>query len=74
MSKLRVCLELGEFGGLEISLGETEKEIPYEELTKDVNIESILETICLNGVVKPEDVKIITPEEYDLNYGDEGGE
>lgn len=69
--KLRVCLELGDFGGLEVSLGETEKEVPYEELTKDVNIESILETICLNGVVKPEDVKIITPEEYDLNYGDE---
>lgn len=29
MSKLRVCLELGEFGGLEIDLGETEKEISY---------------------------------------------
>lgn len=69
MSKLRVCLELGEFGGLEIDLGETEKEISYEELTKNMNIESILKFVCLDGVVRSEDVKIITPEEYELNYG-----
>ena len=36
-----------------------------------MNIESILKFVCLDGVVRSEDVKIITPEEYELNYGDD---
>ncbi len=79
--KLRVCLEINglaedEFGnkcpaGVQISLGETDKQIDYNELTKNINIEGLLKTMCLDEVVCPEDVKIITPEEYDREYGED---
>ena len=81
--KLRICFEINglaedEHGnpapaGLAMSLGETEKQVDYQELTKNINIHSVLELTCLNGFVRPEDVKIITPEEYDEKYGDEEG-
>ncbi len=59
--------------GLAMTFGETEKEIDYRALTASVNKEGVLRAICLDGIVKPEDVKIITPEEYDEEYGGRGG-
>lgn len=78
--KIRVCFELStrnEAGnvdstfGLSMTIGESDKEIDYQELTASINKEGVLRTTCLDSIVKPEDMRIITPEEYDEKYGDE---
>lgn len=78
--KIRVCFELStrnEAGnvdstfGLSMTIGESGKEIDYQKLTASINKEGVLRTACLDSIVKPEDMRIITPEEYDEKYGDE---
>lgn len=78
--KVRICFELstrddtGDIEstfGLAMTIGETEKEIDYQKLTAAINKEGVLRTACLDSLVKPEDMKVITPEEYDEKYGDE---
>lgn len=77
--KIRICFELStrdDAGnidstfGLEMAIGESDKEVDYQKLTASVNKEGVLQTTCLAGIVKPEDMKIISPEEYDEKYGD----
>lgn len=80
MNKVRICfsangLASDEAGlpcpsGIQIDLGETEKEIDYAALTKDISIPEILAYVGLDGIVNPEDVKVISPEEYDRCFGD----
>lgn len=80
---VRICFELstrdddgninGTFG-LAMTIGESDKEIDYQKLTATINKEGVLRTAGLVDFVKSEDVKIITPEEYDEKYGDEEGE
>lgn len=80
MYKVRVCFEIAPSAGMaqdeqgnpgsvggQISIGESLKEFPYEELTKDLNIEALAASLH----VKPEDITIITPAEYDERYGDQ---
>ena len=77
MYKVRCCFEIAGMAadengnpkpaGLQITLGESLKEIPYEELMKSADIEAI--AVMFN--VNPEDITIITPEEYDERYGGE---
>lgn len=78
--KIRICFELctrDEAGnvadtfGLAMNIGESDREIDYQKLTASVNKEGVLRTTCLDSLVKPEDVKVITPEEYDEKYGAE---
>ena len=79
--KLRICFEINGLGmdeegnpapvGLGMVLGETEKKIDYWEFARNISIEGVLRVTCLDGIVKPEDVRIITPEEYDEKYGDD---
>lgn len=81
MNKVRICLEINGIAqdeqgnpcpaGGQIELGETELNIDYHELTKDLNIPGVLKMMHLDTIVKPEDVRVITPEEYDERYGDE---
>lgn len=81
MNKVRICLEIDGIAqdeqgnpcpaGLQIDLGETDQTIDYQELTSALNIPGILNMTCLSAHVKPEDVRVITPEEYDERYGDE---
>lgn len=52
--------------GVKISIGESLKEIPYDTLTHNLNVNAIAKTLN----VKPEDVVIITPDEYEERYGD----
>ena len=52
--------------GVKISIGKSLEEIPYDDLTHNLNINAIAKTVN----VKPEDITIITPEEYDERYGD----
>lgn len=77
MYKVRCCFEIAGMAqdvngnpapaGMQIVLGESPKEWPYEELMKDPPTDALAR--LLN--VKPEDVTIITPEEYDERYGGE---
>ena len=81
MKKVRICLEIDglaedELGndcpaGVQIELGETDQDIDYHELTEELNIPGILKMMCLADRVSPDDVRVITPEEYDERYGDE---
>jgi len=78
MSKVRICFEINGLSadengllcptGMQIALSETN--VDYETLTKNINASKILEFVSLTGLVKPEDLKIITPEEFDEKYGD----
>ena len=80
MGKVRICFEISELGvdenglpspsGMQIELGETEKAIDYAELTKDLDIPGILKHVGLQEIIKPESVRVISPEEYDKRYGD----
>lgn len=57
-----VCLTLnGHYTG--------EKPKNYDELAKLVNIEELLDLMRLSGVVSPDAVRILTPEEYMKKYG-----
>lgn len=78
--KIRACFELftrdeggniSDTFGLSMTIGESEKEIDYQALTASINKEGVLQTVCLDGIVRPEDMRIITPEEYDRKYGDD---
>lgn len=84
MNKIRICFEifgLGEdengnraYAGACLTLGETEKEIDYAELVKNINKGELLELCLLGGSFSPDDVRIITPEEYDSEYGSDDAE
>lgn len=80
MTDLRVCFEVKGFAedengnpcpaGLQMNIGNVKKEIEYEKLTQNIDIEKVIEYAGLSGIVKPEDVRVITPEEYDERFGD----
>lgn len=79
MANLRICFEVTGLAfnddgtpspaGLQLDLGETEKEIDYAQLSADVNIPGILSLFGLEGMIDPENVKVLSPEEYDKRYG-----
>jgi len=62
-----------DYAGMKLSMGEFKEgsEIPYEELIKKVHIDELPKILRLDGIIKPEDIEIITPEEYDRDYGGE---
>ena len=43
----------------------------YAQLMKEITTESFLEATGLLGMFRPEDCRIITPEEYNALYGDD---
>lgn len=81
MSKLKICFEVKGMAeddkgkpapcGMSIDFGEIDKDVDYAEITKNINIKGILAYCHMDGIVKPEDVTIITPEEYEERYGDD---
>jgi hypothetical protein len=82
--KIRVCFRIKGLAkdedrnpcdaGMEMSLGETDKPFDYDALASNINKEKLLEFICMDGVVSTDDLEIITPEEYDKEYGDSNEE
>lgn len=76
MYKVRACFEIAGMAidengrpapaGLQICLGESVKEWPYEDLTAHVDIDKVAALVH----VDPAAITIITPEEYDERYGD----
>lgn len=78
-NKVRLCFEVDGIAvdengnpcpaGMAITIDETVKEIEYSELTADINLDAVARLIP--GDVRPEDIRIITPKEYDEKYGDD---
>ena len=76
MCKVRVCFEVAgmaadEHGnpkpaGLQICLGDSLKEWPYDDLTSRIDISKVAAMINRD----PKDITVITPQEYDERYGD----
>lgn len=77
---VRICFELyprdkdgkrTESFGLAMTIGEGEanQEIDCGELAAAVNKGGILQMACLDSLVRPEDMYVITPEQYDEKYG-----
>lgn len=80
MSKLRICFEVNGLAtdengtpspaGLQLDFGDILLEsVNYEKLTADIDIQKMLEISFLGKHIDPKDVRVITPEEYDLKYG-----
>ena len=71
MIKNRVCFTVrGEFGA-QMSF-ESENTIPYEDLCKCINKDTLIELMCLDGIgYTGDDIQFITPEEYDEHFGDD---
>lgn len=88
MNKIRICLECMLPAtdeskeripfGLQIDLGEAKQAVEYDkiaELTDREAIKGVIKTLGMEDILCPEDVRIITPEEYDEEYGaDTSGE
>lgn len=76
MCKVRVCFEVADIAadengnlkpvGLQICLGESVKEWPYEDLINHVDISKVAALVNRD----PKDITVITPKEYDERYGD----
>ncbi len=76
--ELRICFEVSatvngepDTFGMQVSLGETDYVIPYETLTELIDIGGLISMAGLDhlGVTK-EDVRFITPEQYDRMYSE----
>lgn len=76
MCKVRVCFEVANMAidengspapaGLQICLGDSLKEWPYEDLITHVDISKVAAMVHRD----PRDITVITPQEYDERYGD----
>ena len=84
MPDLRVCFEVDGLAqdensnpcpaGLEITLIGSKSTVPYEQLASSINLDAVLRYFCLSELIGPENIRVITPEEYDEKYGDESDE
>ncbi len=61
-----VCLTLDDEDGEEMTGAS------YESLLEQVKIEEVLGLTCLDKLYKPADCRLITPDEYDRKYGEDG--
>lgn len=77
---LRICFELKvntdpEVGGfpvgLQLTIPNAKEDLPYEKLTQGLNLAAVLHEFGLDKIARPEDLRIITPEEFDERYGDD---
>lgn len=69
MDENRVCFTVrGEFGA-QMSF-ESKNTIPYEDLCKCINKDTLVELMCLDSLgYTGDDIQFITPEEYDERFG-----
>ena len=77
---LRICFELmvntdPEVGGfpvgLQLTIPDAKEDLPYEKLTQGLDLAAVLHEFGLDNIARPEDLRIITPEEFDEKYGDD---
>lgn len=83
--KIRLCLEVqglgqDDFGtpcpaGVCLTLGDEDAEemtgAEYEAFLQQVNVEEVLRLVCLDKLYTPADCRLITPDEYDREYGED---
>ena len=55
-----------------MNLGEQKEDIDYNKVAGALNKEEVLEWLGLSAVMTVDDIEIITPEEYEREYGGEG--
>ena len=86
MKKIRIFLEIqgaaeDENGnpicaGLCMTLGEDSDPEPtaaeYAELMEQLSVEAVLKAAMLDGIYAAADCRLISPEEYDRKYGEDG--
>lgn len=80
MNELRFCFEVYGLAkddsgdpcpvGMALSFGNvsTATHFDYNKLAESISIPAFLNLAGLSDVIKPEDVKVISPEEYDEKY------
>ena len=85
MKKIRIYMEvqgLGQDengvscpGGVALTLGDEDAEEvtgeEYRKLMENFSIPGILSAAFLDGIYKPEDCRLISPQEYDRKYGED---
>ena len=85
MKKVRICMEIQGLaqdekgapcpGGVCLTLGDDDAEEitgeEYRQMMEWISIPGVLKAAMLDGLYEPEDCRLITPEEYDLKYGEE---
>ena len=83
--KIRICLEVQGLGedecgtpwpaGICLTLGDEDAEeltgAEYRDCMQQVKIEEVLRLACLDKLYTPADCRLITPEEYDREYGED---
>ena len=83
--KIRICLEVQGLGedecgtpcpaGICLTLGDEDAEeltgAEYRDYMQQVKIEEVLRLACLDKLYTPADCRLITPEEYDREYGED---
>ena len=83
--KIRICLEVQGLGedelgsprpaGVCLKLGDKDAEemtdTEYKTFLQQVKIEEVLRLVCLDKLYTPADCRLITPEEYDREYGED---
>lgn len=71
MAKRRICFSIAGDFGTALSF-ETSSEMPYEELAKSVNKENLAKLLCLEELgYAANDIEIITPAQYDEEFGED---
>lgn len=83
--KIRICLEVQGLGedelgspcpaGVCLKLGDEDAEeltgAEYRDFMKDIKVEEVLRLAFLDHQYTPADCRLITPEEYDREYGED---
>lgn len=83
--KIRICLEVQGLGedelgspcpaGVCLTLGDEDAEeltgAEYDEFIRKLNIEDVLQLLILDKEYTPADCRLIMPEEYDREYGED---
>lgn len=57
--------------GCTVNFGNYPKEIPYNELSENLNKESLINIIGMSGYLSSEDITVISKEEYMARFGDD---
>lgn len=70
MAEYRICFSIaGEFGA-QMSF-DSDATVSYEDLAKSINKEKVAELLCIAQIgYTADDIEIITPEQYDEEFGD----
>ncbi len=84
MKKLRICMEIQGLaqdengapcaGGVALTLGDDDAEEitgeEYRQMMECISIQGVLKAVMLDGIYEPEDCRLISPEEFDREYGE----